>query len=292
MNSRSVVFGCITGASVFALTPRALAQQATGKGEISPDPCATPALPARAIDWPMTLPACVAGATSTVALEHRTSGADNFGVALGLRAGLVSDLDAEIIAAPLILFGDSGYGNPILRATYRVFGGSTANLPGPFELGFRVSIQPLTRINRVNAEVGLPFVARAGKNVRFDSGLTLSLVGVQRSRVFLPGAHLPLVATLQATRWLRSGLRTGLAFNDFESTGDVGIRMFNFTSAYDTMSIPAGFFMGFNLPFNGGSFDLSPFVTFPRVLTPLNAQHRWHSDAMLGLTVELLGRVD
>jgi hypothetical protein len=279
----------------------------------------------RYVDRPLTLPACVLSPSVTGAIEHRAAvsgfaAEHDYGAAIGMRGGLINGVELEVIVGPILFARDvplgtsaaggtpasasagARYGNPILRGTARIFPWCPVDATKPdescatntpaFELGVRASVQVLTQINGVDVELGFPFLARAGHSFRFDSGAFLSVRGLAARAPVVVGGTFPLTLTWNPADIVRLGLRTGIEFNDFGRTSDVGLRLFNFTQPADKMGVPFGVFTAFSIDAGGGVLDLSPFLTFPRAFTPLSDGPKNNLDYMAGMAVEFAVGVD
>jgi hypothetical protein len=196
-----------------------------------PKSCA-PGLAAPHVCWPLTLHDGVVSPSVTVVYEQvRNDHHDKqFGLAVGVRAGVNPDIEIEVIALPLRLVEELkvpteqttpvAYGNPILRGTFRMFKPS-----GSLEIGLRGSVQPLRASNGVNIELGIPLVVR-NSLFRIESGVFVPLMARAAEEPVTAGVLLPWRFYFQPRKFIRFGINGSWGFKNVRSVGDFGIRSY------------------------------------------------------------------
>ncbi len=164
-------------------------------------------------------------------LDHvRGTGRDTaIGLGIGASVGIIDNLEAGILFAPLRLSPDSGFGNMGAYTRYRF-------VTGNFELAAQVAAVIPTE-DGFGMSFGLPALFRLSDTMRLDTGVVVNAVFDPAEAV---GLGVPFLLAFQLSDTFWGGLRSGINVLDFDA-------------AEDTISIPLGVAVGYTIVMSGAA---------------------------------------
>ena len=210
---------------------------------------------------PLTLPAMTLAPEIGFEVTHVSLGGfgsfNSVGMPIGVRFGILDDLEVGATVLPLELSPDFAYGNPEVQATYRF-------VKGNVEVGARLRsvFSFKTGDSGVGLEPGLPILVHIGEAARLDTGVFVQMsfgpangfIGAGGRTTI--GMKIPLQFIYDVIPELHIGATTGLSIADFGSAGN-------------SLYIPLGFVAGYAIGNEKGPFiDIDPYFRFPIFAVP------------------------
>jgi hypothetical protein len=236
-------------------------------------------LPVSYTERPLTMPRLILNPELELAVDRidLLLGVGTFiGLGVGARFGILDDLDAYAVVAPLE-FGPFGggampgeskahYGNPTIGATYRFLRGrfelgATLGVTIVHELFYDVTAVPVPADSAgVILEPGGVFKLHILKEASLEGGLYIPIeIGNNGAGA---GLRVPLAFAYDIIEPFHVGVRTGVGVSGFApqvAGGSVGANLY----------IPLGVFAGYAVAGKDGPIlDIDPFFTWPALIYP------------------------